>query len=57
MVLEDTQCPEDGCGGMVQWTIESDEHIVEVGYGAIGWRSSQKCPECGYSIGIKTESK
>lgn len=57
MVLKDTQCPEDGCGGMVQWTIESDEHIVEVGYGAIGWRSSQKCPECGYSIGIKTESK
>lgn len=51
MVLKDVQCPETGCGGMVQFTIDSDEEIVNV---KTPLRGQEQCPECGTVIGIDT---
>jgi hypothetical protein len=52
MALEDVQCPESGCGGMVQFTIDSDEEITNVR--TAGWAGGKECPECGTSFKIST---
>lgn len=52
MALKNVQCPEDGCGGMVQTTIDSDEEIT----GVNKWGTSiGNCPECGKLIKVEVE--
>lgn len=59
MVLKDVQCSKEGCAGEVQFTIDSDKEITNVGSGGIISIPSQKdkCPECGSTVAIYTEYK
>jgi hypothetical protein len=56
MALKDIQCYQDGCGGMVQITVDSDEEVTKVS--GVNFFSTphyrEECPECGSTIGIKT---
>jgi len=53
MVLKDVQCPKDGCGGMVQTTIDANEEITGV---ATKWyKKIGSCPECGAIIKVQVE--
>lgn len=53
-MLKDVQCPSSGCGGMAQFTISSDEEIVDVLSGGSLSTNVKECPECGGGITIKT---
>ncbi|MGZ0746249.1 MULTISPECIES: hypothetical protein [unclassified Haloparvum] len=57
MALKDIQCAVDGCGGMVQVTIDSNEEITDVREGKVGYDrdSVQTCPECGERISVWAE--
>lgn len=51
MVLKNVQCPNDGCGGMVQTTIDENEEITNV---ATKWyKKIGSCPECGATIKVE----
>lgn len=57
MALKTVQCAEDGCGGEVQVTVDSDKEITDVyqpGFTKANPDYKETCPECDRTVAIAT---